>query len=186
MLRPLSVAAVVLALMLPACAPGLDSPEARRTSAHNDTFLPYTEISSARFKIYAGRDILAFQLHARRDRKSGALTTHAQVLVGYHEKLGRRYETVRNDRAEALAMRQLQHDGSGCRRDEGCQHVEQFLIDVPEAQLRAAIQTGYRFKMFGRAGSESLFMVPAVAIQSLFQAVDGGAPRPVTAAKEAG
>ena len=176
------ICAVALCALLAGCAASdLNTPEARQTVAKDDPFLPYTAIAGKTIRMNGGplsseRQILS--LLARRDKKSGVLTTYARISIGYVQKTHRRYDTVRNDRSETLAMKSLSSEGAGCRRDEGCPHVEEFLVDLPEAQLRESLKTGYRFKVFARAGNEVLFPVPAELIQALLAAADAPAPSP--------
>ena len=175
-LRRLTLAVL---LGLAGCAQGLDSEAAKRTVANSDEFKPYSEVRGAMIRTGPVNDHRLLQLLARRDRKTGAVTTHAEVGIIYHQRATRHYEITRNARAEVLPMRMLLHEGTGCRRLEGCVHTLSLLIDIPEADLRASVTSGYQFKVFARAGEEALFQVPPSLIEALLKAID--APPAATA-----
>lgn len=168
------------------CAgPGLDSPEAKATKVINDNFLPYQELTTALLRSGNGTtEIATMRLIGRRDRKNGSVTTHAVVAIHYHQKLGRRYETARNANTELLPLHRLQNEGTGCRKENGCVHFEEFLIDIPEPQLREANAAGkgYPIKLFARAGGGTEYPIPPVLVASLMGALDG-APTGGAAAK---
>ena len=179
MLRPLPIAGVILALLLApmssACTAGLDSPLALETKTRDDPFLPYVATAGKTIEMYAGpitSERHTVSLLARRDRKTGVLTTHAHIQLRYHQVAHRRYETARNDRAEALGLKAISSMGAGCRKPEGCPHLEEFLVDIPEPQLREAQQSGYKFKVFNKAGEWVYFQVPPQLVKALFVASD--------------
>lgn len=169
---------VVLCSLIAGCAgPGLDSPEAKATRVLNDNFLPYQEVTTALVRSGSGlTEIATMRLVGRRDRKSGAVSTHAIVAIQYHQKLGRRYESARNASTELLPMHRLQTDGAGCRKEAGCVHFEEFLVDIPEPQLRQANAAGkgYPVKLFARAGGGTEYPIPPVLVASLMTALDTG------------
>ncbi len=178
-LRAVAAGLVVtgVAGMLAACAgPGVNSPEAKTTVSKDDAFQPYEEISGAEMRLSAGPlspHAQTVRLIARRDRKTRVLTTHAHVKLIYQMTATLHFEVARNDRAEALPMKLIARDGTGCRRAEGCRHVEEFVVDLPEAELRKSQQSGYKFKLFARRGQSALFPVPPELVRALFQAADG-------------
>ena len=174
MLRPLPIATAILALMLSACA-GLDTPQALETKTRDDPFLPYVATAGKTIEMYAGpitAERHTVSLLARRDRKTGVLTTHAHVHLRYHQVPHRRYESARNEQAEVLAMKQLLSTGAGCRKPEGCPHLEEFLVDIPEPQLREMQATGYKFKVFNKPGEWVRFEIPPQLVKALFAAAD--------------
>ncbi len=172
-----AVGIVAMCALIGGCAgPGLDSPEAKATKVLNDNF-PYQEVTTALLRTGNGfTEISTMRLIGRRDRKSGAVSTHAIVAIHYHQKLGRRYESARNANAELLPMHRLQNDGAGCRKEAGCVHFEEFLVDIPEPQLRQANATGkgYPIKLFARAGGGTEYPIPSVLVASLMTALDAG------------
>ena len=185
-MRRLPIAGVlVLCLMMPACAPGLDSPQALETSTRDDPFLPYVATAGKTVEMYAGpitRERHTVSLLARRDRKTGVLTTHAHVHLRYHQVAHRRFIIARNDRAEVLEMKLLSTMGAGCRKAEGCPHLEEFLVDIPEPQMREAQKSGYNIKIFNKPGEWIRLEVPASLVKALFAAVDGAGETKAAAA----
>lgn len=179
-------AVAALALAAGCAAQSLGPPAA---STRSDTFLPYREMATSIIKARSpeGADISAY-LGARRDKQTDALTTHAFLAVVYVQKLGRRYESARNARAEALPFRLLVHDGAACRKQMGCAHMEMFQVDIPEADLRQARAAGegYPIKLFGRLGHNTLFPIPKELVASLLDEIDRPASATLAAKAPAG
>lgn len=169
------LAAMVAALSLQACAPGIDSQQARATKDLDDRFLPYSEIAGAEMRHSFGLLSGAWQsvqLLARRDRKTAVLTTHARVRIGYVTRGRIRFESARAPTTDLLPLKQLAHDGAHCQRTEGCPHLEDVLVDLPEPALRAAQKTGYSFRLYTRDGVHATFPIPPQLIETLFKAAD--------------
>lgn len=172
---------LAVAICAAGCAPGMDAESARATKAIDDKFLPYNEIAGAAVAQNTGGVFnsgrVGMQLLARRDRKTGALTTHARVMIHYQKRQRYRFEQARAPTTELLPMRELwRSDAAFCKEDQGCPHTEDILIDIPEPQLRAAQQTGYAFRIYSRDGDHYQFNVPTPLIQALFKAADATAP----------
>ncbi len=188
MWRRVGMVVSLIGSVLTGCAPpGLNSPEAQVVKQQDDKFLPYEEVSTA---TVAAKNIpnlvLEVKLIGRRDRKTRAITTQAQLHIGYTSSGVRHYESARNEKAEALPMRQIYRNISNCNRSLGlCTYSEHYLIDLPEAQLRHAGATGYPIKIFGRQGSNHMMPIPQQLIATLFKALDGG-PAPAVAASNKG
>ncbi len=172
------VVVTVVALVLAACANGLDTPEALDTKTRDDAFLPYIATAGKTILVNKPLDNLTanerfmLSLLARRDRKTGILTTHARIEIRYMGATHRRYSVARNDRGEVLAMSQLSVAGNNCRKDPYCMHLEEYLVNLPEPDLRAAQDKGYLFKVFNKPDGEILFGVPPQLIKALFAAAD--------------
>ena len=176
--RWIVVGPLAVAVMAAGCAAKPLEPPAAAT--RNDAFLPYREIATAPIEqTQPGGGAIMAHLVARRDKASGALTTHAMLGVVYGQRLARRYEQARNARAEALPLRQLVNDGSRCRRQAGCAHLEMFQVDIPEADLRRAhaAAEGYPIKLFGRIGHATLFPIPKEMVAALLVEVGGVTPQ---------
>lgn len=168
----LRITATLLALLLSACAaPNLDTPEARVTVTRDDEFLPYLAVGGKTVQFGTFPELRRVTVIARRDRKSGVLSTHARIMISYVQSLRRHYEVARNDRGERLPMTEISALGAGCRRPD-CTHTEEYLIDIPEADVRAAQFKGYAFKVFERAGSDILFQIPPPLVQAIIEAAD--------------
>lgn len=181
-----AVAVVAAAVMLAGCAAQSVAPPTAGT--RDDAFLPYREIVTTSFEaVQPGGDRVRGHLTARRDRSTGTLTTHAVVGVVYAQKASRRYEAARNNRAEALPLRQLFQDGAGCRRQTGCAHAELYQVDIPEADLRTASASGsgYPIKLFGRAGHATLIPIPKDLVAMLVKQVDTSLPTSLAEQKPA-
>lgn len=119
---------------------------------------------------------LAYQLVGRRDRKTGALSTHAQVFISYQDDVHRKYDTARNTKAEMLRLSVITRESPRCMK-RPCVYDEQFTVEIPEAELRVGAANGYAFKIFAKTGPENLVQVPKELIQSFFVRVDQpGAP----------
>lgn len=170
--------AAVLAVALAACASPANVPQLR-----DDQFLPYREVSTPVVQGVGSTERTSMGLIGRRDRASRAVSTHALVGVSYFAREGRRYEQARSSQAEALPMRRIKHDGAACRRKEGCHHVEVFLVDVPEPELRKAqaARTGYPIKLFTRAGQATLFPLTSEQVATLFSLLEATADAAVAA-----
>ncbi len=172
------VVVTVLALLPAACTNGLDTPAALETKTRDDAFLPYIATAGKTIELNVGMPAITngerhrLSLLARRDRKTGILTTYARLGIGYLGMTHRHYSVARNDRGEVLSMSQLSVGGGGCKKDPSCVNVEEFLVDLPEPELRASLEKGYRFKVFSKAGDELYFPVPPQLIKALFAAAD--------------
>ncbi len=182
-----AMAAVVAALILgSSCAPGIDSEEARATKSIDDRFLPYNEVASATITQSPGplsSERQWLQLLARRDRKTGALTTHARIGIAYSRQQRYHFDQVRAHTTELLPMRELARtDAAFCKSDQSCPHTADLLVDIPEPQLRAATQGGYAFRIYSRDGYSITFPVPSQLITALFKAVDAGTGTPTQTA----
>jgi hypothetical protein len=183
MKRRVAAVAVATALLLVGCAGQTVGPPA--AGVRDDAFLPYHLITTTSLEaVQPGGDRIRAQLTARRDKATGAVTTHAILGVVYAQKTSRHYEAARNIRAVALPFRQLFQDGAGCRRQDGCAHAELYQVDIPEADLRRALAVGegYPVKLFGRAGHNTLFPIPKEIVAALFKELDA-APSAVVATK---
>lgn len=178
--------AVVSALALAACSAGigLDSPHAQAVRATDDPFLPYQEYVGAEMRRTEGSTIRSLRLVGRRDRKTGVLTTHAQIMLAYKSQTAHHFDQARSEKAELLAMRKLDGAGGSCQKAGGCPHNEAYIVDLPEADLRSARETGYKIKLFGRNGADAYFPIPAQLVDALYQKL--GVPKSASPAPSAG
>lgn len=175
-----AVASIATSFLLIGCAAQSVAPP--NAGVRDDAFLPYREIVTQSFEApQPGGGRIRGHLAARRDKATGALATHAALGIVYVQKTSRRYETARNSRADALPLRRLFHDGAGCRRQSGCAHAELYQVDIPEADLRAALASGagYPVKLFARDGHATLFPISNELVAALFKEVDAARPAPV-------
>lgn len=180
------VAALIVASssFVTGCTNSTPPPALVVATARDDNFLPYREINTASFEVaQAAGGIVRGRLVARIDKSSGAVTTHAVLGVVYTQKLGRHYEQARNARAEPLSFRSLAHDGTGCRKQSGCAHLQFFEVDIPEADLKraAASGEGYPIKMFGKTGVSTLYPVPKELVAELVKSIEASPPPAFTA-----
>ncbi len=182
------IAVMFLVLLLSACGTtDIDSPEARVTATKDDTFLPYVAVAGKTVQFGSHPETRRIALLARRDRKTGVLTMHASITIGYIQDIRRHYEVARDGRGEKLPLRELSARGAGCRKPV-CVHVEDYLVDLPEADVRASQSKGYAFKVFDRTGLEILFQIPPLIVQAVIEAADKmpGPAAPTVAAKKNG
>lgn len=183
--------AVLCTLLLAACGAGasIDSPEAQVVRAKNDPFLPYYEFVGAELRHKEATFTHSLRLVAHKDRKTGALATYAQVEIEYNSDTTHHYEQARNEQAEPLKMRKVDALGGACRKAGGCKHKEVFMVDLPEAELRAARKTGYKIKLFARTGYDAYFPIPWQLVDALYKQigplpdVDGEAAKPTAIPK---
>lgn len=153
---------------------------ATETVLRDDQFLPYLEFSTPLYP--GGAPHTQMALIARRDRKSGTLTTYAMLAVGYLG-LTRTYEQARNQRTDQLRLRKIRHLGQQCRQGASCAHTEVVEVELPEPDLRRALaaREGYPVKLFARTGVPVLFPFAHVHIAQLFGSVDAGKTAPAPA-----
>lgn len=162
------VASCLFALVVSGCATNPIGPALSR----DDPFSPYREVISSAVRPPAFPDNIAYRLIGRRDRKTGVVTTLADVLVMYTGEIQVKYEVARNIRAETLPITVVMRTSSGCMK-KPCQYTEHVRIEIAEGELRtAAGNGGYAFKLFARAGNEHIIQVPHDLIQSLFASMD--------------
>lgn len=174
-----AIATVAAACVIGGCAPRVGAPPI--ATVRDDSFLPYREIATSSFETkLGGGDRARGHLAARRDKTTGTVTTYAVLGVVYAQRTSRRYDSARNNRAEALPLRQLFHDGAGCRRKTDCAHAELYQVDIPEADLRRALGEGegYAIKLFGRIGHATLFPIPKELVAGLISEIDATRSRP--------
>lgn len=171
----------VVAGLAGCAAPGLQGTGSGPVAQRDDQFKPYQEYATDDALVRTHNSYAGARLVARRDRTTGAITTYAYAIVGYIQRLTRRYEAARNERAEPLAFRQLSHEPAVCRRELGCAHRHMLEIAIPEADLRRALAAGqdYPIKLFARAGEEAIVPVTRAQIAALYKALEA-APRPAT------
>ena len=174
MVRGWRAAAAVLAIGcgVGACASGANSPAAQQVAAKADPFRPYDEVSTVTLKQAAATQIVTLRLLGRRDRTTKTVTTHAFVQIAYEAAGARRYESARNEKAQPLKFAVLSKAIPRCQAKAGCFFTEEYLVDIPETELRAARQAGYRFKIFARSTPELLIAVPAPIIVALAEGMD--------------
>lgn len=171
-----SFGALVLIVSIVGCGQDLSNvPEAK---ARDDTFTPYQEYVSAAIRSVDLLNPLEYRLVGRRDRRTSVVTMHARLGVTYRANHRRLYEIARNDRAEALRISVILRKFPMCPKGP-CEFYEEFWVDLPEADVRAAADRGYRFKIFARTGSENVIVVPKELIQSLLRSMGEGAPATV-------
>lgn len=168
-----TMAGVLLApIWLAACAAtGQQIASAGDIRVTDDSFRPFKEYATAPIKSGNALGIGMKQLVGRVDRKSGALTTLLQFEIVYNSDNKRRYEQVRNARAEPLALQKVPRKAT-CTRGGDCTYDELLLVTIPEAELRAAPAEGYMVKAFAKAGPDILVSIPKPLIESLFAAID--------------
>lgn len=185
MLRAFSLGSAIGTLLLAGCAINSPAPE---FAPEDDTFKPYTTVTSTPVRTRFGTPIdaqsqgtVAISLEARRDRQTGAISTQANIVLNYTSAYMRHYETARNAKAEALAVRLVKHLGrcSGAP----CPQTEWITVDIPEADLRAARTSGYDFKIFARTREEHRFTLTATSLGKFLDEVDAHAAK-VTAAQK--
>ena len=161
------VVSCLFALIVSGCAANPIGPAVSR----DDPFTPYEEHITSLGRSAASPDFIRYQIIGRRDRKTGVVTTLAEVVVGYTGESQVKYEIARNIRAEALPLTVVTRT-SGCMK-KPCVYVERFRVEIAEAELRsAAASSGYSFKIFARDGSEHIIRMPKDLIQSLFASLD--------------
>jgi hypothetical protein len=161
-----SVACCAIAVIVSACTTTIEPVIAR-----NDPFTPYQEYISNTIKQGFHETHLQYRIIGRRDRKTGSVTTLARVGIGYIGNHQRKYEIARNNRAETLPITVIVRT-PGCMK-KPCPYVEEFDVEIPEAELRAGAAASYAFKVFARMGQEHVVDIPKPLIRSLIDGIDG-------------
>jgi hypothetical protein len=170
-----------LALLLAACS--MKPPT--EAAARDDQFRPYREVETAPFRFVVQPGNMTMRLVAQIDRQTGAVATLVKIHHTYIGQHRHSYETARNSRAEQLKFTVVARYGN-CHVRTNCPLDELYIVDVPEADLRAAGKAGYLFKVFPRVGQDIIVTVPPEMITSLFALVDHDRSRAATASREGG
>lgn len=190
-MRRASAIVFVSAIMLVGCAAGGSAPTIvgvlPETKGRDDPFSPWQEHTTAMLRTGAVPNVTTVRLIGRKDRKTGAVTTHARVAIYYEDHVKRYYDTARDARAEPLRVTVITRDFPLCGK-RPCRYSEEVMVDLPEAELRNVLANGksYPFKMFSRVGKESLVNVPKELVASLLASVGQSVqavPEPAGAAR---
>jgi hypothetical protein len=163
----MAVVAVLAVLLLAGCTAAPPT----EVLSKDDPFKPYREIESPHHRVPVNPGSVLYRLVAQTDRATG---TTAILVKVQHSYLGRHrntYESARNARAEPLPFTVIARYGQ-CRVREDCPIDELYTVQVPEADLRAARDKGYAFKVFPRTGPEIVITVPPEMIASLTARLD--------------
>jgi hypothetical protein len=146
----------------------------------DDPFRPFKEFATARQTASTPAGLGGKRLVARRDRKTGILSTLLEVEIAYLDDHRRHYETARTQNAEPLEVIVVHRTGR-CRTGGSCPFSDVVHVVLPEARLRAATE-GLKLKLFARRGPDLIVTVPPDMIRVLFAAVDGDRARHPAAA----
>ena len=157
-----------LCATLSACAV---NPPPSQVQVRDDQFAPYREMATGAVESGSGLSVESFQLFARIDRTTGALSTFVKVMHIYKAVMRVSFESARNIRAEPLKLTALGKT-SKCKPGAGCTYFEVYTIDIPETELRQAGPTGYPFKIFARVAGERLLTIPKPLIDELLKKID--------------
>lgn len=136
----------------------------------DDPFRPYREIETEVFRTGTRPGTLAVKLVAQVDRKTAAATTLLKVHHHYSGVHRNNYESARNAKAEPLKFISVARYGQ-CRTKE-CPIDEMYMVEIPEADLKAAGSAGYTLKIFPRVGPDVLITVPPEMIKSILTLLD--------------
>jgi hypothetical protein len=139
--------------------------------ASNDTFRPYRELESGVLRLSVTPGHMLIRLIAQIDRKTGTGTILVKVQHSYLGQHRNTYETARNAKAEPLKLTVVARYGN-CHVRTDCPIDELYMIEIPEAELRAAGPLGYHYKVFPRVGRDILVAVPADMIKGLLTMLD--------------
>ncbi len=144
-------------------------------TVRDDQFLPYREFVVGAPVTNIGTNKLKFELIARSNRKSHAVTTLVHVEIAYIAEHRRSYESARNARAESHEFTIITRTKS-CEKRDFCVHDDTFSVAIPFADLTRSPPEGYAFKVFGRGGGDTAITVPKSAIDRLLTAAGGRTP----------
>lgn len=158
-----------LALIMAGCSV---APPAADIREKDDPFSPAKTMATGFVRVPSQAAVVGLQLVAEVDRKSGEARAVARVQLLYNDGHGRKYETARNDRAEALPL-VTQATKGRCSLGAQCPHEEIIAVTLPIADLRRVSGEGYRFKLFARIGPDVLVTVPRDLVANLIASVDG-------------
>jgi hypothetical protein len=152
---------------------------AAKIETHDDQFKPYRQyktgtINSAPFdSAVSGR--YEMELISQVDRATGARGVGLQFTVHYFGSLKREYREARTPKAQPLQVRGVLHKKYDCTKSTGqCIFVEEVMVDLHEADLRAAGNDGYVLKLFPKFGEGIVLTIPKSLVASLYAAVDAG------------
>ncbi len=115
------------------------------------------------------------ELVANVQRVSGARSFGLKVEINYSGAVPRRYAEARNAKAEQLPVNHVFLRTYDCdRKLDSCNHKEIVLIEIPEPELRAVGNEGYRLKLFAKIGNGVELNVAKKLTDALFATVDTG------------
>jgi hypothetical protein len=160
------VAVLLASLWLSACA--ASPPTTALTK--DDPFRPYREIETDVFRTGTRPGTLAMKLVAQVDRKTAVTTTLLKVHHHYMGQHRNTYESARNAKAEPLKFISVARYGQ-CRTKD-CPIDEMYMVEIPEADLKSAVVSGYALKVFPRVGPDILITVPPEMIKSIMTLLD--------------
>ncbi len=144
----------------------------------DDQFAPYQEVVTPTLRSGAIPNVTLLKLIGRRDRKSGEATALASVQVSYEARSQRHYEIARNSRAETLPLQVVSRGHSTTCRQHLCRYVEDYLVELPLAELRHTPGAAFAFKLFAKGGHDHLVAIPKELIASLIKSLDEIGPPP--------
>lgn len=137
-MRPGSWYLVPVGLLLTACAGTGAIDAASRIELRDDHFRPEIEYTTGTIETATTNGLGSKRLLATVDRKSGALTRVVLASqIGYTGTGRRSYEVVNDASAKNLLLSTVTRN-SGCDRQGSCTYVESYLVEIPEAEIRAA------------------------------------------------
>ncbi len=163
------VCGVVLAVFVAGCSA---APPAAEIREKDDPFSPAKTMATGFVRVPSPVAVVGLQLVAEVDKKTGDAKAIARVQLLYNDAHGRKYETARNDRAEALPLVTQAAKGR-CALGNQCPHEEIVAVTLPLADLRRVSGDGYRFKLFARIGPDVLVTVPRDLAANIVASVDG-------------
>lgn len=150
----------------------------------DDKFRPELEYATGTIESANEIGVGRKRLLAHVDRKSGALLRYVLAFeIGYADTGKRSYELANSAMAKSLRMSKVTGK-SHCDRQSRCTVIESYLIEIPEADLRAVPADGYAIKLFARNGPDAPIVVPKPWIDSLLARVDADRVRRAVAGKQ--
>lgn len=133
---------VPVGLLLTACAGTGAIDDASKIELRDDHFRPEIEYTTGTIQTATTNGLGSKRLLATVDRKSGALTHVVLAFqIGYTGTGRRSYEIANDASAKSLRLSTVTRNSS-CDRQGTCTYVESYLVEIAEAEIRAAFPRG--------------------------------------------
>ena len=177
MIRRRSLAALLLAAAVPACAP---LPPASPAPALAGSATPAENEPTARFIGFIGPklqhdppflgipDTNFYCLRSFLDRQTGE-TRHQLYVADSYSGPERHWDAARDGGGRSLRFLEITRHEITC--DGGCSYTEEFAADIPESELRANPQ-GLKVAFSAHSGTEKTITISGSQITAQLAAVD--------------
>jgi hypothetical protein len=126
-----------------------------------DAYSPAIQVATNEGERGGGYNVERYALFGLIDRKSGAARTYVQWAEIYVDKAWRFYYRASNNRGEPYEFKQVSRDVGSCSPYSGCVYTEMYNVYIPAQDMKAGMNDGISFKIFGKSGEERIINLSA-------------------------